>query len=293
MAKRHTKSRNRQGLQAVTLCISTAMVLVLLGLVIFSVLVARNTSEFVKENLVVTVMFEQDMTTPEGSQLCAHLKTRPYINHLDFISKERALKEQTKVLGTDPTEFTNGENPYLPSADITLKADYANNDSLRWIAAELKKYPKVSDITYQKDLVESVNRNLAKVSIVLLVIASLLTFVSFSLISNTVRLGVYARRFSIHTMKLVGASWGFIRRPFLGQAALIGVIAALLACAVLGSGIYAVYYYAPDMMAVITWQVIAITAATVLLFGILITVFSATISVNKFLKMKAGDLYKI
>lgn len=293
MAKRHTKSRNRQGLQAVTLCISTAMVLVLLGLVIFSVLVARNTSEFVKENLVVTVMFEQDMTTPEGSQLCAHLKTRPYINHLDFISKERALKEQTKVLGTDPTEFTNGENPYLPSADITLKADYANNDSLRWIAAELKKYPKVSDITYQKDLVESVNRNLAKVSIVLLVIASLLTFVSFSLISNTVRLGVYARRFSIHTMKLVGASWGFIRRPFLGQAALIGVIAALMACAVLGSGIYAVYYYAPDMMAVITWQVIAITAATVLLFGILITVFSATISVNKFLKMKAGDLYKI
>ena len=147
MAKRHTKSRNRQGLQAVTLCISTAMVLVLLGLVIFSVLVARNTSEFVKENLVVTVMFEQDMTTPEGSQLCARLKTRPYINHLDFISKERALKEQTKVLGTDPTEFTNGENPYLPSADITLKADYANNDSLRWIAAELKKYPKVSDIT--------------------------------------------------------------------------------------------------------------------------------------------------
>jgi len=293
MAKRHTKSRNRQGLQAVTLCISTAMVLVLLGLVIFSVLVARNTSEFVKENLVVTVMFEQDMTTPEGSQLCASLKTRPYINHLDFISKERALKEQTKVLGTDPTEFTNGENPYLPSADITLKADYANNDSLRWIAAELKKYPKVSDITYQKDLVESVNRNLAKVSIVLLVIASLLTFVSFSLISNTVRLGVYARRFSIHTMKLVGASWGFIRRPFLGQAALIGVIAALMACAVLGSGIYAVYYYAPDMMAVITWQVIAITAATVLLFGILITVFSATISVNKFLKMKAGDLYKI
>lgn len=293
MAKRHTKSRNRQGLQAVTLCISTAMVLVLLGLVIFSVLVARNTSEFVKENLVVTVMFEQDMTTPEGSQLCARLKTRPYINHLDFISKERALKEQAKVLGTDPTEFTNGENPYLPSADITLKADYANNDSLRWIAAELKKYPKVSDITYQKDLVESVNRNLAKVSIVLLVIASLLTFVSFSLISNTVRLGVYARRFSIHTMKLVGASWGFIRRPFLGQAALIGVIAALMACAVLGSGIYAVYYYAPDMMAVITWQVIAITAATVLLFGILITVFSATISVNKFLKMKAGDLYKI
>ena len=293
MAKRHTKSRNRHGLQAVTLCISTAMVLVLLGLVIFSVLVAHNTSQFVKENLVVTVMFEQDMTTPEGNQLCTRLKARPYINKLDFISKERALKEQTKVLGADPTEFTNGENPYLPSADITLKADYANNDSLRWISAELKKYPKVSDITYQQDLVESVNQNLAKISIVLLTIAALLTFVSFSLISNTVRLGVYARRFSIHTMKLVGASWGFIRRPFLSQATVIGIIAALIACVVLGSGIYAIYYYTPEVMAVITWQAIAITGAAVILFGILITVFSATIAVNKFLKMKAGDLYKI
>ena len=268
------------------------MVLVLLGLVTLSVLTARNLSSYVKQNIVVTLMLQDDMTDSEAQQFCARLGTLSYVNSMEYISKEKALRQGIKMLGEDPREFI-GANPWPPSIELTLKADYANNDSLRWIAAELKKYPKVSDITYQKDLVESVNRNLAKVSIVLLVIASLLTFVSFSLISNTVRLGVYARRFSIHTMKLVGASWGFIRRPFLGQAALIGVIAALMACAVLGSGIYAVYYYAPDMMAVITWQVIAITAATVLLFGILITVFSATISVNKFLKMKAGDLYKI
>lgn len=293
MAKKRSKARSRHGLQSVTLCISTAMVLILLGLVVFSVLVARNTSAFVKENLVVTVLFEQDMTTPEAQQLCARLKTRPYINKLDFVSKERALKEQTQVLGTDPTDFTNGENPYLPSADITLRSDYANNDSLTWIAAELRKYPKVSDITYQKDLVESVNQNLAKVSMVLLVIAVLLTFVSFSLISNTVRLGVYARRFTIHTMKLVGASWGFIRRPFLVRAAVVGVIAALLAAAVLAAGVYGIYTYAPDVATVVTWQVLAITALTVFLFGIVITVFSAGISVNKFLKMKAGDLYKI
>ena len=292
MGKRRKSNQVRHGLQGVTLCISTALVLILLGMVVFSVLTARNLSAYVKENLTVTLMLAEDMTGPEAKVLCNNLKKRPYINHLTYISKEQALKEQTEAMGTDPSEFL-GANPFVASIELQMKADYANNDSLRWIAAELKKYPKVSDITYQKDLVESVNRNLAKVSIVLLVIASLLTFVSFSLISNTVRLGVYARRFSIHTMKLVGASWGFIRRPFLGQAALIGVIAALMACAVLGSGIYAVYYYAPDMMAVITWQVIAITAATVLLFGILITVFSATISVNKFLKMKAGDLYKI
>ena len=292
MGKKRKSSGNRHGLQAITLCISTALVLVLLGLTALSVLTARNLSSYVKQNIVVTLLLQDDMSTSEAQQFCSHLHAKTYVNSIEYISKEKALRQGIKMLGEDPREFI-GANPWPPSIDLTLKADYANNDSLRWIAAELKKYPKVSDITYQKDLVESVNRNLAKVSIVLLVIASLLTFVSFSLISNTVRLGVYARRFSIHTMKLVGASWGFIRRPFLGQAALIGVIAALMACAVLGSGIYAVYYYAPDMMAVITWQVIAITAATVLLFGILITVFSATISVNKFLKMKAGDLYKI
>ena len=293
MAKKHTKTRSRHGLQTITLCISTAMVLVLLGMVVFSVLVARNTSQFVKENLVVTVMFDQDMTAPEGNRLCARLRQRPYINRLDFISRERALKEQTQALGTDPTEFTNGENPYLPSADITLKADYANNDSLRWITAELRKYPKVSDITYQKDLVESVNKNLAKVSLVLLVIAVLLTIVSFSLISNTVRLGVYARRFSIHTMKLVGASWGFIRRPFLCRSVLVGVIAAVTACAILGAGVYGIYCYEPDMTAVITWQVLVITGVSVLLFGVLITALCTIVAVNKFLRMKAGDLYKI
>lgn len=293
MVKKRTKPCNRHGLQAITLCISTAMVLVLLGMVMLSVLVARNASRYVKEHLVVTVMFEQNMTAPEAKQLCGSLSARPYINKLDFISRERALREQTAVLGTDPTEFTNGENPYLPSADITLKADYANNDSLKWITAELKKYPKVSDIVYYQDLVESVNRNLAKVSIVLLVIAVLLTVVSFSLINNTVRLGIYARRFSIHTMKLVGASWSFIRRPFLRRAVSVGLQAALIACVVLGSVVYGIYCYTPEVLMVITWQVMAITSATVFLLGVVITTFSATISVNKFLKMTAGDLYKI
>lgn len=293
MVKKRRKARGRQRLQAVTLCISTAMVLVLLGLVVLSVLTARNTSAYVKENLVVTMLLEQDMTTPEAQQLCNKLKRRPYINHLEFISKEQALKEQSKALGSDPTEFTGGENPFLSSVDITLKADYANNDSLRWISAELRKYPKVSDITYQKDLVESVNHSLAKISLCLLVVAVLLTIVSFALINNTVRLGIYARRFTIHTMKLVGASWGFIRAPFVRQAVTTGVVAALLACMVLGGCVYAAYNSEPGVLTVITWEVMAITGATVVLFGIIITAICAYISVNKFLKMKAGELYKI
>ena len=268
------------------------MVLILLGMVVFSVLTARNLSAWVKENLTVTVMLRDGVSVNDAHLLCRDLYHRPYSRNIDYISKQQAQKEQSEAMGSDPSEFL-GFNPFVATLEIQLKADYVNSDSLKWISKELKKNAKVTDVAYQEDLMDKVNKNLQKINMILLVLAVLLTCVSFSLINNTVRLSIYSRRFIIHTMKLVGASWGFIRRPFLGQAALIGVIAALMACAVLGSGIYAVYYYAPDMMAVITWQVIAITAATVLLFGILITVFSATISVNKFLKMKAGDLYKI
>lgn len=293
MGKNRNRARSRQGLQVVTLCISTALVLILLGMVVFSVLTARNLSSYVKENLVVTMMLEQDMTNSEAQQLCTKLKARPYINQLSFISKEQALKEQTAAMGTDPTEFTGGDNPFLASVELTLKADYANTDSLKWISKELKRYPKVSDITYQKDLVDSVNTTLTKISIGLLVLAVLLTFVSFSLINNTVRLGIYARRFSIHTMKLVGASWGFIRRPFIRRAIGIGIVAALIACLVLGGCIYALYRYEPDTLTVVTWQVMAVTGGAVLFFGIIITAICASISVNKFLRMKAGELYKI
>lgn len=293
MGKSRKKTSNRQGLQVVTLCLSTAMVLILLGLVVFSVFTTRNLSSYVKENLMVTMMLQQDMTNPEAKQLCQNLEKRPYINHLQFISKEQALKEQTKAMGSDPSEFIGGDNPFLSSIELTLKADYANNDSLKWITKELRKYPKISDITYQKDLIESVNRSLTKISFGLLVLAGLLTFVLFSLINNTVRLGIYARRFSIHTMKLVGASWGFIRKPFVKQAVVIGIVAAFLACVILAGCLFALYQYEPETLTVVTWQVMVITAGSVFLFGIIITAICANISVNKFLKMKAGELYKI
>ncbi len=284
--------RQRIGLQSVTLCISTAMVLILLGLVVLTGLVGTNLSSRVKENLVVTMMLDQDMTDTEAAQLQKKLRQRPYINQIKYVSKEAALKEGAKELCSDPSEFI-GENPFLSSMELTLQADYANNDSLRWIAKELKAVPKVSEIVYQKDLVEAVNTNLAKISLVLLVLAVLLMIVSFSLINNTIRLGIYARRFSIHTMKLVGASWGFIRRPFVRRSMGLGVLAALIACAVLGGFVYALYRYEPEIEMVLGWQELAITAGAVLLFGLLMTAVCAHISVNKFLRMKAGELYRI
>lgn len=292
MRKKNNKARSRHGLQAVTLCISTAMVLVLLGIVVFSVLTARNLSAYVKQNIVVTMMLQDDMTQGEARQFCAKLKKRPYICTLEYISKEQALREGIQTLGTDPREFAE-TNPFLSSIEITLKSDYANSDSLQYISKELKSYPKVSEVKYQKDLIDSVNTNIAKISIVLLALAVLLTIVSFSLINNTVRLSIYARRFSIHTMKLVGASWGFIRAPFVRHYVMLGLLAALLACCVLTGAAYALLVYEPDIVEILTWDVLAITAGTVVFFGLFLTAICSTISVNKFLRMKAGDLYNI
>ena len=292
MKKRKKDAGNRRGVQLVTLCISTAMVLVLLGLVVFSVQTSRNLSQWVKENLTVTVMLSDDVSVNGAKLLCRDLYHRPYSRNIDYISKEQALKEQSEAMGSDPSEFL-GVNPFPATLELQLHSDYANRDSLKWIARELQKNPKITDVAYQVDLMDSVNRNLTKVNLVLLALAVLLTFVSFSLINNTVRLSVYSRRFIIHTMKLVGASWGFIRKPFMKQALLVGVIAALIAIAVLGGCMYALYYYEPNIISIITWRELTITGVAVLLFGIIITAACSYISVNKFMRMSAGELYKI
>ena len=292
MSKNRKKTRRHRGMQVVTLCISTTMVLILLGLVAFFVLSAHNLSTHMKEHLMVSVMLKDSVTVNEAKLFCRDLYHRPYSHTIDYISKEQAQREQVKALGTDPTEFLNF-NPFPATLEICLSADYACRDSMKWIVKELKKDSRVSEVAYMEDLMDKVNINLSRISIVLLVLAILLTFVSFSLISNTVRLGVYARRFLIHTMKLVGASWGFIRRPFLKQAIIVGIIAACCANGVLGLGVYGLYLHEPGIEDVVTWQVLAITAAVVFLFGIFITALCAWLAVNRFLRMKAGELYKI
>lgn len=268
------------------------MVLVLLGLAVFFTFTARNLSTYVKENLTVTVMLSDTITNRQIVGLHKRLKARQYTHRITYISKEQAKKEQAEAMGSDPSEFL-GFNPFTPTFEINLNAEYANCDSLQWISKELKAQKNVSDVTYQEDLMDKVNENLRKVMAVLLVLAALLTFISFSLISNSIRLSIYSRRFLIHTMTLVGASWGFIRKPFMTSALTVGLTASLLACATLGGAIYAWCQYEPVILSIITWDVLVITAAAVFAFGVIITMFCSYITVNHFLKMKSGELYKI
>ncbi|MBO5612390.1 MAG: permease-like cell division protein FtsX [Prevotella sp.] len=292
MGKKRKKTRNRGGLQVITLCISTAMVLILLGLVLLTVFTANNLSAYMKQTFTVTMLLGDDMSESEAKQLCQKLQQQPYISELTYISKTAALKEGKEALGADPSEFV-GANPFPASVEFSLKSDYANSDSLKWIAKELQQNPKITEITYPEDLIDQVNKTLRKISFVLLVLAGLLLIVSFALINNTVRLGIYARRFSIHTMKLVGASWSFIRWPFIRRSIWLGLVAGIIADSVLAIGLYLFYLNEPDMMTVLNWQVLTITGVSVLLFGVLITMFCSWLSVNKFLRMKAGELYKI
>ena len=178
MSRKRKKTRGRHGLQVITLCISTMLVLVLLGMVVFSVLTARNLSAYVKENLTVTVMLGDNTTVNQAHLLCRDLYHRPYSRNIDYISKEQAQKEQCEAMGSDPSEFL-GFNPFVATLEIQLKSDYVSRDSMKWIAKELRANPKVIDVAYQEDLMDKVNENLRKVNLILLALAVLLTCVSF------------------------------------------------------------------------------------------------------------------
>ena len=220
------KAKNSLGMQWFTTGVSTTLVLILLGTVAFFVLFAQRLSESVKENLTVTVLLREEATDADIARLRSGLQKASYVHALDYVSKERALEEQVKAMGSDPSEFL-GFNPFTASFELRMKASYANSDSLSVITAGLKKMPAVEDVLYQKDLVDTVNDNLRRASYVLLGIAVLLALVSFALINNTVRLSIYSGRFVIRTMQLVGASRAFIRRPFMARSFRLGFLSGL------------------------------------------------------------------
>ena len=284
------KSRSFFNMQFITASISTMLVLLLLGLVIFFVLTANNLSVYVRENIAVSVQLSDDMPERDILQYQKRLNEAPYVKETTYISKGQALLEQTEAMGTDPAEFI-GHNPFNASIEIKLNSAYANSDSIQWIQDELLSNKNILEVNYPQELMDSVNRNLRKISLVLLGLAGLLTLISFALINNTIRLTIYSKRFLIHTMKLVGASWSFIRRPFLWQNIWIGIFAAILADTLLTGMSYFLIRYEPDLLTVITPTVVLIMDGAVFIFGVIITTLCAWISINKFLRMKAGELY--
>ena len=279
-------------MQFITSSISTTLVLLLLGLVVFFVLGAHNLSVYVKENINFSILISDDMKESDILKLQKKLDKEPFVKETEYISKKQALREQTEAMGTDPQEFL-GYNPFTASIEIKLHSDYANSDSIAKIEKKIKRNTNIQEVLYQKDLIDAVNDNIRNISLMLLGLAVILTFISFALINNTIRLTIYSKRFLIHTMKLVGASWSFIRRPFLWRNFWIGVLAAVIADGILWGAAYWLVVYEPDLISVITPNVMFLVSVSVLVFGVCITWFCAYLSINKFLRMKASTLYYI
>lgn len=291
-----SKSRNNAvsyfDMQFITSSISTTLVLLLLGLVVFFVLAANNLSVYVRENINFSVLISDDMKETDILKLQKRLNNEPFVKETEYISKKQALKEQTEAMGTDPQEFL-GYNPFTASIEIKLHSDYANSDSIAKIEKLIKRNTNIQDVLYQKDLIDAVNENIRNISLVLLALAVMLTFISFALINNTIRLAIYSKRFLIHTMKLVGASWGFIRRPFLKRNIWSGILAAFIADTILMGAAYWLVSYEPELIRVITPEVMLLVSGAVLVFGVVITFLCAYLSINKYLRMKASTLYYV
>ena len=290
--KNRYKSKSLFDMQFITSSISTTLVLLLLGLVVFFVLTAHNMSVYVRENISFSVLISDDMKEADILKLQKKLNQEPFVKQSEYISKKQALKEQTEAMGTDPEEFL-GYNPFTASLEIKLHSDYANSDSIAKIEKMIKKNSNIQDVLYRKELIDAVNENIRNISLVLLALAVVLTFISFALINNTIRLGIYSKRFLIYTMKLVGASWSFIRGPFLRKNVWSGVLAGMLADAILMGTAYWAVTYEQELIQVITPEVMLIVCGSVLVFGIVITWLCAYISMNKYLRMKANTLYYI
>lgn len=279
-------------MQFITSSISTTLVLLLLGLVVFFVLAAHNLSVYVRENINFSVLISDEMKETDILKLQKKLNKEDFVKETEYISKKQALKEQTEAMGTDPEEFL-GYNPFTASIEIKLHSDYANSDSIAKIEKLIKKNTNIREVLYQRDLIDAVNENIRNISLVLLALAVVLTFISFALINNTIRLAIYSKRFLIHTMKLVGASWGFIRRPFLYRNIWSGILAAFMADAILMGTAYWLVSYEPELIRVITPEVMLLVSVAVFGFGFVITFLCAYLSINKYLRMKASTLYYV
>ena len=279
-------------IQTISVYISTTLVLLLLGAMGILFVAAQEVSKSVQDNLGVSVIMNNDAPEADILKLKERLDASRYTQAVKYISKEQALEEQRLELKADPVEQL-GYNPYEAEIELTLKPEYANKDSLVMIEKSLLRNKEVKELIYQQELMDSVNEGIQKIGLTLLAFLAMLTLISWSLISNLVRLSIYSKRFLMHTMKLTGATWGFIRRPFIVNNMWIGLLSGVLANAMLAAGIYFLQQQEPVLMAYLPIDDLADVGAAVILFGITICSLCAFLSVNRFLRMRNNDLYFI
>lgn len=270
--------------------ISISLVLLLVGVAGLLVANARSVSDYFKESMQVSVLMKQEVGDDEAMEYVSDLDAKPFIKSTTFVSREQGAKEMTDLLGEDFLNVFEAA-PIPVSVDVTLKADYVSSDSLEVVKNEIMKSPLVDEVVYQQSLVDKLNTNLRKISMVLGVFIVLLLFISFVLINNTVRLNVFSRRFTIHTMRLVGATKSFIRAPFLVQAVFQGLFSALLATLMLVGILFFVRSEFAQLFEVFRLDMLLIVIGVEILAGVLICVVSTALVVGRLVSLSKDELY--
>ena len=270
--------------------ISISLVLLLVGVAVLLVVNAGSVSDYFKENMQVSVLMKQEVGEDEAMEYVSELDALPFIKSTKFVSREQGTKEMAELLGEDFLSVFETA-PIPVSVDVTLRADYVSSDSLQVVTKEIRKSPLVDEVVYQQSLVDKLNTNLRKISAILAVFIALLLFISFVLINNTVRLNVFSRRFTIHTMKLVGATKSFIRAPFLVQAVFQGLFSALLATGMLIGILFFVRSEFAQLFEVFRLDLLLIVIGVVVLTGVVICTVSTALVVGHLVSLSKDELY--
>jgi cell division transport system permease protein len=278
-----------------TIYISTvfgiAMVLLMIGLLGLILVKANNLSRYVKENIVLNIFMDDAAHETDVLQFQKQLDGNVMVKQTQYVSKELAARNLQKDLGEDFVKFL-GYNPLSQSLDVYLKADYANNAGIDKFKAELMKNPLVKEVKYQQSLVDQMNQNLRSIILVILAFAAIFVVLSVALINNTIRLAIYSQRFLIKSMQLVGATKGFIRKPFLLYGIWHGLLGGLIAILILIGTLYLAYQQIPDLVILRNYTEFGIVFLGVIGIGVIMSAVSTYLAVNKFLRLKIYDLYR-
>ena len=291
MSKAENKIMRRRLMNAyLSSVISISLVLLLVGVASMLLVNAKSVSDYFKENMQVSVMMKQTVSDEKALEFKERLEGERYIKSTTFISKEQGQRELAAQLGEDFLDVFE-TSPIPVSIDVTLTADYVSADSLEMVRNEISESNLVDEVVYQRSLVDALNANLSRISFILGIFIALLLFISFVLINNTVRLNVFARRFTIHTMKLVGATRSFIRAPFLVQSAFQGLFAAFIAIIILVGLMFVMRSEFSQLFEIFRMDLLLIVIGIVILSGLVICLVSTYFVVNKLISLRKDELY--
>jgi cell division transport system permease protein len=287
-ARKISKSKARTS--NISTVVGIALVLFMLGSLLFVILNAKKLSDHVKESFRVQVFLKEDAKDADILKFKKLLEAEDFVVETTYITKEEAVVMMEEEIGENFVEFL-GFNPLQASLDVHLEAEYAHSDSLVWIEETILANPRVKEVVYQPDLIDLINQNIRKISMVVLGFSLLLLIIAIALINNTIRLSVFSKRFVIRSMQLVGATRGFIMRPFIWQGIINGIWAAILALILIVGVLYFVKTELPELMSIQDIKSLVELFGLVVLLGIFISVISTIFAVNKYIRSDLNKLY--